>query len=357
MQRKLTLILAGLIVSSWSVYSTALPRFTAKVEQKCNLCHVSPTGGGMRNAFGSQYFAMTEMAVHKTALDQISKFQPYVSDNISLGLDMRSMYVYDDNTGQSSFFQMQGSFYVSAQLNDRFSVTFDKGLYGDAFEIYGMGYILPYEGCFRVGKFLPSYGWQFDDHTSFVREKMVWIPGYSDTGFELGIYPYGISASVGFFNGSNGQFDGDKGKAVSGRMELRKHISNIGLGGGGSVYMNDTPARDITMFGPLYYLSLGKFIYMGEADWLENRPLGVDAIKSFAMTQQVCYMITQGVWINGTYDFHDPDTDLKNGALTRYGLGINYFPYGFLEIQPNIHIYDDDIETYVQYDGQFHFFF
>ena len=344
----------GLLMSALSSSSIALPRFAAKVEQKCNLCHVSPTGGGMRNAYGSQYFALTELAVHKTPFEEISKFQPFVSENISLGLDMRTLYFYDEMTKQSTFFQMQGSFYISAQLDDKFSVAFDKGLYGDGFEIYGMGYILPFNGLFRVGKFKPAYGWHFDDHTSFVRERMIWPPGYSDTGIEFGIYPYGISANLGFFNGLNSQFDNGKGKAIAGRVEFRKHISKIGLGGGGSYYLNDSPAGDISMYGPMYYITLGRLVYMGELDWLDDKT--VDR-KSFATTHALSYMATQGVWINATYDFHDKNIEVKNGSLTRYGLGLNYFPIGFLEIQPNIRLYDDEAETYYQYNTQFHFFF
>jgi hypothetical protein len=101
--------------------SFGLPRFTAKVEQKCNLCHVSPAGGGMRNSFGSQYFALTELAAHKTPLEEIERFQPQISEILSLGTDFRTQYIYDESAEMSTFFQMEGNLYVSAQLDSRFS--------------------------------------------------------------------------------------------------------------------------------------------------------------------------------------------------------------------------------------------
>jgi hypothetical protein len=243
----------------------------------------------------------------------------------------------------STFFQMEGNLYVNAQLDSRFSATLKKGLY-DGFEIFGTGYVFPLQGYFRVGKFQPAYGWRFDDHTSFVREKMLWPPNSTDTGLEFGVYPHGISANLGFFNGSQGTFDDGKGKAVSSRLEVRRNISGVGFGLGGSVFINDRPAGDVNMYGPFYYLNLdsGRFIYLGEIDWLDDEnPL------------------TQGIYVEGQYDFYDPDIDMLSGDISRYGFGLNYFPYGFLEISPMFRIYNDKIidEDYILFNSQIHFFF
>jgi hypothetical protein len=351
------ILLIGMILSATAIMG--LPRFSARVEQKCNLCHMSPTGGGMRNGFGSQYFAMTEMAVHKTPLSELSKFQPQVSETVSLGLDLRTQYIYDELTEQSTFFQMEGSFYASAQLDKRFSVTLDKGLYS-GFEIFGTGYILPANGYFRVGKFQPAYGWRFADHTSFVREKMLWPPNSEDTGIEFGIYPDGISTNIGFFNGSGGMFDDGKGKAVASRFEFRHHVGPVGFAAGGSYYFNDTPGGERAMYGPLFYLNVARIIYLGEVDWLDDKISDPDGITKFATSHKANYMLTQGVWVELLYDFYDPDIDLTTGSISRYGLGVDYFPYGFLEIEPNFKIYDDSIvgdEQYILYNVQFHFFF
>lgn len=358
---KKKMVIAAVIGSILVATATfGLPRFTAKVEQKCNLCHVSPAGGGMRNAFGSQFFAMTELAVHKTPFEDIERFQPQVSEILSLGADMRTQYIYDESNEMSTFFQMEGNFYLNAQLDPRFSATLKRGLY-DGFEIFGMGYILPMKGYFRAGKFQPAYGWRFDDHTSFVRERMLWPANSTDTGIEFGIYPHGISANIGFFNGTGGMFDDGKGKAVSSRFEFRKNIKGVGFGIGGSAFFNDKLSGDIAMFGPFYYLNLaqGKLIYLGEIDWLKDETNESD-ITSFATTHKISYMFTQGIWLEGQYDFYDPDIDLISGDISRMGIGINYFPYGFLEISPFFRIYDDNFgseDDYVLFNTQIHFFF
>jgi hypothetical protein len=234
-----------------------------------------------------------------------------------------------------------------------------KGLY-DGFEIFGTGYVFPLQGYFRAGKFQPAYGWRFDDHTSFVRERMLWPPTSTDTGIEFGIYPHGISANVGFFNGSQGTFDDGKGKAISSRLEIRRNISGVGFGLGGSVFINDRPAGDVNMYGPFYYLNLdsGRFIYLGEIDWLDDESPSVTA-TSFATTHKLSYMLTQGFYVEGQYDFYDPDIDMVSGDIKRYGLGFNYYPYGFLEVSPMFRIYNDKIsdEDYILFNSQIHFFF
>jgi hypothetical protein len=234
-----------------------------------------------------------------------------------------------------------------------------KGIY-DGFEVFGMGYGLPMQGYFRVGKFQPSFGWRFADHTSFVRERMLWPPNSVDTGLEFGFYPQGISANFGFFNGTGSVFDDGKGKALSSRLEIRRNIMGFGFGIGGSYYFADGSTGDRTMYGPFYYANMGRLIYLGEIDWLENKIVDPAGITSTATTQKLTYMLRQGVWLEFLYDFFDPDIDLSSGSVSRYGLGIDYLPFGFLEFEPIIRYYVDDTfsdEKYLLFNTQFHFFF
>jgi len=357
MRHRGTLITSILVILTGSE-AFCLPRFAAKVEQKCNLCHISPSGRGMRNTFGSQFYAQTQLAVHTVPLDSIKNINPMVSENICLGTDMRTLYIYNKEGKQSSFFQMEGNFYLDAQVGDNFSVTLSKGLYS-GFDVYGMAYILPAHGYVRVGKFQPSYGWAFADHSSFVRERMLWQPNYTDTGIEAGLYPFGVSANFGFFNGTAGTLDENVGKALAARLEFRKHISKIGVGVGGSFWRNDRPAGAINMYGPFYYLNaLGaRLIHLGEVDWLNDQ--GSD-LTTFATTQSLAFMVSQGIWLEAAYDFQDPDVDLKNGVVTRYSFAVDYFPIGFFELEPSLRYYDDDFAPKTKYTvfyNQFHFFF
>ena len=52
--------------------------------------------------------------------------------------------------------------------------------------------------------------------------------------------------------------------------------------------------------------------------------------------------------------------DFKTGRVNRYGVGFEYYPFGFLEIQPNLWYYQDDLaddDKYLFFNTQMHFFF
>ncbi len=353
---------AGAVIMAVVVVGAAfaLPRFAARVEQKCNLCHISPNGGGMRNAFGAQYFAQTEMAAHTVGFEEIGRFDPQISSSLAVGADIRTLYHYNENTEQSTFFQMEGNFYLTAQLDKRFSATLNRGLYS-GFEAYGLAYILPWEGYFKAGKFQPAYGWYADDHTIFVREKLLWRPGAYDTGIEFGVLPHNFSASIGVFNGSTGNFDDNKSKAVATRVELRRNIAGAGLGLGGSYYYNRRPTAKVSLYGPFYYLKSGQLVLIGEIGLLGVRSGGSDSLV-MALSQELAWEIKRGYWLKAQYDFYDPNMDVKSGSLTRYSAGLHYFPIGFVEIAPLFRYYDEvdargKHSGYFVYDGQLHFFF
>ena len=358
MRRVALLAVLGLLITSVTAeLASGLPMFTALHEQKCNLCHVNPSGGKMRNTYGSQYFAQTEMAYKKIPLEEIERFQPQVSNSIWLGMDARTLYHYDDNTKQSTFFQMEGNLYVQVQLSERVSAALFKGLY-QGFEVFGLGYFLPYSGYVKVGKFQPAYGWKFADHTSFVREYMLWPPVSEDTGIEIGFFPHRVSASVGIFNGTSIPLDTDKGKAGAIRVEFRERINRLGFGLGGSFYANDTPQGAVNMYGPLWYLKFGKLLQLGEVDWLEN----ADGVTSFATTQDLAYMPLQGLWLKFKFDYFDQNVDQNSLAIRRYGVSAQFFPIGFVELEPFLRLYEtinegDGSDTYVVGDVQAHFFF
>ncbi len=358
---KITLAILILASNAFSV-----PRFAAKYNQKCGLCHVNPTGCGMRDIYGAQYFAQNELPVHKTKPELMAKFN--ISDFLSIGMDARTLYIYEENSDaaiypytppgkQSTFFQMEGNLYINAQIDERLSVYLDKKLYSD-FEVFGLGKYLPYDGYFKIGKFQPSYGWRRPDHTSFIRDVLGWFPYYFDTGIEAGIYPTDISANLGIFNGSAGQFDIDKGKAVAARFEYRKPIGLSGFGIGGSYWRNEMEQNTVDMYGPFFYINLlkGRLIHLGEFDWRKTKRTD---ITQFATTQSLSFLLTQGIWLEGDYDFYDPDIDLASGDVKRYSFHLDYFPIGYVEIQPTIRYYDDDIimEKYTQLLMQAHLFF
>ncbi|HBC46739.1 MAG TPA: hypothetical protein DCZ43_06810, partial [candidate division Zixibacteria bacterium] len=110
-------------------------------------------------------------------------------------------------------------------------------------------------------------------------------------------------------------------------------------------------------YGPFYYINLlgGRLIHLGEVDWLKQK----SGITAMATTQSLSFRIQQGLYIEGDYDYLDPNIDLKSGAVNRYSFHLDYFPIGFMELEPIIRYYDDGLisDKYWNLMLQGHFFF
>ena len=55
MKKAAVLFVAAFIMFAGATELLALPKFASRVGVKCQACHMDPTGGGMRNTFGSTY--------------------------------------------------------------------------------------------------------------------------------------------------------------------------------------------------------------------------------------------------------------------------------------------------------------
>lgn len=149
----------------------AVPRYSARYEQGCFLCHVNPTGGGLRALYATQFLVPTEMSMRRYTQEQIADIQPQPSKNLTIGMDFRTIHHTADLKAvpYDNFLLMQGSVYLAFQVDPRFLAYVERTVSATG-EVFGLGYVLPYKGYVKVGRFVPAYGWRFDDHTLFVRQ-------------------------------------------------------------------------------------------------------------------------------------------------------------------------------------------
>ena len=105
---------------------------------------------------------------------------------------------------------------------------------------------------------------------------------------------------------------------------------------------------------------------MGELDLTENHPLSMSSVNpnrptGMVTSQMLYYLVFRGFWLKACYDFQDYDLDYQTGARTRYTLGAQWLPFGFLEGNCNFRMLNDDngsvSKDYLQFDAQIHFFF
>jgi hypothetical protein len=313
--------------------SRALPRYTARYGQKCALCHVNPSGGGLRTLYASQKLIPDEIAWSKG--DSTWKApEPKIGKQLLVGTDFREMHIGSDQVAQRlNFFLMQADLYLAFQLEPRVTLYYDRGR-SDSYELFGLGYLTPIL-YLKAGRFEPSYGWKFDDHTMYVRSQLGFNPpAYTDVGVEGGWSPGPVDIQVDVLNGSFGTIsDTDPKHAASINAMYRWHAGAMGAAIGASGYYHPGVGQDLDMAGPYGYVTVGRLTWVGEGDVIRNKADGAPEVQSVAASNELTCALTKGFDAMGTYDFYDPDRKLGTGAKSRWGGGLYFYPRPYMTLQ------------------------
>ena len=349
--RRMVVVLA--VVAWCASAADALPRFSARTGMKCQSCHVDPSGGGMRQAFGAKY-GREELPVPAWSDGMSTEDVTNIITNVlGVGADFRTLYMVrsvPDSSGttsrtENSFWQMQGDLYLSFRISKKVGLYLKKGLYS-GFEVFGSLQVLPSNGHIKVGKFVPNYGMRMDDHTSFVRTYTGFSPATGRpelTGVEAAIAPGAFRIAAGVFNASDAFGGGDSRKAFLGRAEgLFPLGEDVTLGVGANVYRRELEAGGKqTLAGSFGSFSAGDLTVVGEVDMIRSA-VAAKTVTAVAGFGEVDYAVTPGVDLKFMYDFYDPDRDLKSGSVSRYSVGFEFFPVSGVEVRPLYRIIVDD---------------
>jgi hypothetical protein len=365
-----TLLSALFLVLFTSSLVYSYPKFAAYTGEKCQSCHVNPTGGGMRNPYGVKYSKDKLFFKFLEKQNKTTEINTQITKGISMGADMRMIFI-DDQTGDGSpnfntFFQMQGDLYVYAQVNKYISLMVAPGLYipntygpnplPTKYEIYGMVSNLPAGLYFKAGRFIPNFGIKIPEHRAYNRNfNDLYTPYASDAGIEVGISPSFFTLTAGLSNGSsrnkNGQinnsFDFDNQKQFTTSADFRwahkKNKYTFGLGGS---FMTNPfkydPANNINALRQMAagFLSIGLFervAIMGELAY--NRLDIRDSVNTRSDLRTIFgeldIKITSGVELKFQYENFDNALGIKNATTERqrYSAGVVFFPLTGLEVE------------------------
>lgn len=366
--RNLSLIFltfCALFVSS----ALARPQYSALFGQSCFLCHANPTGNGMRELYGSQFFGPQYLPVKPVSYETINKIKPQLSENVTVGADLRTIWLatntIDDtteaglsapfsmNTGSTT--QMEGNLYLQIRPTDQMMIYYAEGV-SDASgrrEIYGMANLKGFKAWVKGGQFQENYGYRFADHTAYTRTGL-WggfdggafsppMPPHYGVGFEAGtrIGGFDLSASRTSAWVSYSPSDRDEQKRWMARISGQKRLPFAQkwiLSMGGSWFHSPARAMDPEMgfgaaskvtswggFGGIAFEGLHDRMGTGNGasnfGWLATSLLfeydRKNSITPFTWapvpfevtsayaTAQVEIMAYQGVWVQAAYDWLD----------------------------------------------------
>jgi len=352
MRNRLLLSLGLLITFSVSAYT--LPRFATRLNLPCQSCHVNPSGGGMRNAFG-QSFGRDSLSVKSWQQEyELDDFSTKVSEFLSYGADFRLLAFYQSKTNPdaslSSFFPMQMDLYFNLAVSKKINLFINPafGPY-NRLEAFAIAKVLPANGYVKLGRFAPPYGLRFDDHTSFVRQATPFRNNMGQqTGVELGLRAGSFAAMGAVTNGMQGDLDGNLAKAVFGKLEAHGEVGPLRVLAGVSSYNDASSVEKLNLFGGYGAVTfMDMFTVTGDVERIQgnsssmsvssdlnqrNAP-GTD-LKQLAVMIEADYPLTHGIDLKFMYDFFDPDTKTKSGTAVRYSGGVEFMPVSGVEVRP-----------------------
>ena len=327
----------------------ALPRFSVENGVSCNLCHVNPTGAGLRNDYGISLFSMEELPMEKGMKFTDEDYTGTIQENLRFGADLRFQILSHTDSQEESrtaYFPMQGDLYGNLTISKGVEVYVKQDLLRQESEFWSYLPLLPKNGYLRIGRFIPTYGLRLDDHTAFTRggnlrishglqkEGMPFSPFAETPGImEAGIYISDIfitlSTSNKFVTGNESGYgfsESLKDKNLTFRGEYTGSIgsSTVLLG---SSFMKEDDFQLIGLFGGTSFLGL---TWVGEVDIAEN---WVDDNSSLASFSEFSYPVKQGLHFVVRYDLFDEDIKITNNAISRWTVGAAIFPFSFFEIK------------------------
>ena len=316
----------------------ALPRYAARYEQNCMLCHVNPSGGGMRSAYAVQELVPKEFAMSPATPEVLKEIDPRIGKHLSIGTDFRQLFLLEsEGSGLAppqGFFPMQGDVYITFQLDPKFLLYYDRG-FTNTYEVFGLAHVLPWDGYVKAGRFVPPYGWKFDDHTQFVRESEGFAPpANSDAGVEVGASPNPFEVQVALLNGNRGAtLDNDRRLAMSGnasaRFKVGPAVGSLGLSG----YTQPGIDVDLSAGGVFGYLSGWNVTWVAQVDWVRRHAPDTNPNTAIVSSQELTLLLKRGIELKSTYDFFDPDRHVRSGSKDRWGVGFDVMPRSFLVLE------------------------
>jgi hypothetical protein len=367
MKLSLSLIFAALLFLA-STFSYSIPRYAVGLGDRCIDCHYNPTGGVIRNENGWYYGRNIMSAI--SPRDQDFTMTPKIGNNITIGLDYRTQFLYSTEKKKYDFQQMTGSIYTNFSLAENINLIGRYDFIQEIWEAYGVLHFLPNNSYVKVGSFQPNYGLRLDDHTAYTRggdlfllfsggsgrQGLIYSPWYTEVGAEVGFFISNwalLTTSIGSSILINRTFN--KEPTYTARLEITPKIGRVSLLFGGSYAAAKVPQTS-EFYGAFVGIGYKRFTLLGEFDKAKN--VLSDGKNSNVIMLEATYAITLGLDAIVRWDWLDPNIDVSNDELQHVIVGLEWFPYSFIELRPQYRfMIEDPSVTNDSFVLQFHFWY
>lgn len=356
----LAVVMFALLAGGASTASFAEPYLAVRQGLKCVACHVNPTGGGLRNDFGT-VFAQQVLPQHRPGDGPV--FTGKISDLLRLGADLRTGWsgtTIPNQQSQRKFELNQARVYGEVTL-----IPQRLALYVD--ELVAPGSAQTQEAYLRYGntsegwyvkggKFYLPFGWRLQDNTAFVRQLTGINMAAPDEGFEIGYEKPQWSAQLAVSNGAGNAGEGSGHQAVA-QVAWVHSAMRLGVAAG----TTDSDRGDRRMGGVFAGFRTGRFAWLGEADLVRDEGYADGPRSGVSALGEVNWSIRDGHNLKLTGEYFDPDRHLDEDEQNRWSLVYEVTPLPFLQLRAGYRRYEgipqNDLQnrrlTFVELHGFF----
>jgi hypothetical protein len=335
------LCLLALLGLATTQRAAAEPYLALTMGLKCSACHVSPTGGGMRNTFGSMW-GQTALPARSFGVTQDS-WTGEVNRHVALGADVRGGLNFLDQPGTkalTSFDVTSLHAYLDLRpIPEMMALYIDERIApGDATnaEAYLRMWTPGRRLYVKAGQLYLPYGIRLQDDGAFTREATGISFNTPDRGVEFGFDGARWTAQLAITNGTASGSEVNNGKQWS----LRSEYVAPRWRAGASLNLNDQPGGTRRMQNLFGGLRTGPVVWLGEVDYIVDGSIGPTR-KQWAGLVEADWKIAPGQNLKLTAERFDPDRSVARDHQTRLSLVWEYTPLPFVQLRAGVRNYDD----------------
>ncbi len=334
-------LLAVLCLSCMSAH--AEPYLAVQTGFKCGQCHVNPTGGGERTAFGD-VFAQTQLpANHLDTGGDI--WGGTITRFLSVGGDLRFDGTYTEvpHTSSSDAFDLeQARVYVNATvIPDRLSVYVDELVAPNGAsnrEAYVTYWTADHQWYVKGGQMYLPFGLRLQDQTAFILTATGINMNTPDNGVEVGWEHGPWDAQLAVSNGTAGGAEVNHGKQYSFNLVHVESVWRLGV----AANHTSADAGDKDSYGLFGGLRTGPIAWLAQAEIIDDKSIANDNGKMWAGLLEANWLVARGHNLKITAEFLDPNRNAANDGETRWSLVYEYTPIQFVQIRTGVR-YGDGI--------------
>lgn len=335
MRIRLTLV-ALLGLSLWQPLQ-AEPWIAVQQGMKCSNCHVNPTGGGMRNAFGNLWAQRNLPANELESREEM--WTGMLQRSVAIGGNLRGDATRVDVPEQdhSTAFQLrEARLYLDFRpVSDRLAVYLDQSIAPGGSqnrEAYVRYRTSGGNWTFKAGQMYLPYGLRLQDDTAFIRQ----APGINFTTPDRGVEA-GWESGVWSIHGAVSEgVPGDNDKQFS----LRASHVLPGWRFGASFNHTGSETGDRRMQNLFAGFRTGPVTWLAELDQISDDSFPNQTLEQTAALLEANWWLRQGHNLKITAERLDPDTDVQDNSQTRYSLVWEYFPLPLTQLRFGARVYD-----------------